>query len=148
MSQPVTQRVLVIDNDIRVRAAMAALIDATAGLQVVATIGACDDALAVGSLVGATVAVVDIDAGHTDGDVAAIHELAEHVTVVAVGNAAADGPRALQAGAVAFCDKNGDPDALTAAVEAAARCKPTRARPTGDTGRSGPPPAPPNPTTP
>ena len=121
MAQPVHRHVLVIGDDTRVRAALAALIDATPGLQVAATIGSTADALAIGRYVGATVAVVDVDAGQTEHDFATIRQLAEHLTVIAIGNATAGAIRALQAGATAVCDKNGDPDALTAAVEAAAR---------------------------
>ena len=131
MAQPVNKHVLVVDDDTRVRAAIAALIDATPGLQVAATIGSTADALAIGRYVGATVAVVDIDAGQTDDDFASIRELAEHLTVIAIGTATASAIRALQAGATAVCDKNGDPDALTAAVEAAARGRPL-ARSAGD----------------
>ena len=58
MPQPVTEQVLVIDADARVRAALVALIDATPGLQVAAAIGSTADAVAIGRGVGATVVVV------------------------------------------------------------------------------------------
>lgn len=130
MSQPVTQRVLVVGDDARVRAALAALIDATPGLLVAATIGSTADALAIGRFVGATLAVVDLDAGQADDDFATIRELAELLPVIAVGHATAGCIRAMEAGATAVCDKNGNPDVLTATVEAAARCRPARARTT------------------
>ncbi|HEY9494956.1 MAG TPA: hypothetical protein VIR15_08900 [Intrasporangium sp.] len=119
MPQPVTEQVLVIDADARVRAALVALIDATPGLQVAAAIGSTADAVAIGRGVGATVVVVDVDGGGADGDVVAIRELAEHLTVIAVSNDTAGAIRAYEAGAVAVCDKNGDPDVLTAAAKAA-----------------------------
>jgi DNA-binding NarL/FixJ family response regulator len=138
MAQPVNEQVLIVDDDARVRAALAALIDATPGLQVAAAIGSTADAVAIGRFVGANVAIIDVHAGQTDDDFATIRELAEHLTVIAVGNAMAGGIRALEAGAIAVCDQNGDSDALTATVEAAARCRPARAR-TTDEVRAGEP---------
>ncbi|GAB3055384.1 hypothetical protein GCM10027053_15270 [Intrasporangium mesophilum] len=134
MSQPVNERVLVVDHDTRVRAALAALIDATPGLQVAATTRSTDDAVAVGRLVGATIAIVDVDTGRTADNLAVVRELAQHLAVIAVGNGAHGRRRALDAGAIAVCDKNGDSDALTAAVVAAARHRPPRAGTTEDVG--------------
>ena len=121
MSQPVTERVLVIGSDARVRAALAALITATPGRHVADAIGTTADPVAIGRSLGATVVIVDVDGEAADGDAEAIRELAEHLTVIAVGNAAAGRARALQAGAIAVCDKIDDPDALTEAVKAAGR---------------------------
>lgn len=132
MTTSVNQRVLVVDVDARVRAAVAALIDATPGLQVAATLGSTADAVAIGRLVGATIAVVDVDTGNASHDLR-VRELAEHLAVIAVGSDAKGRRKALEAGAIAVCDKNGDPDALTAAVEAAARTAPEPA-PTNDVG--------------
>ena len=132
MTTSVNQRVLVVDVDARVRAAVAALIDATPGLQVAATLGSTADAVAIGRLVGATIAVVDVDTGNASQDLR-VRELAEHLAVIAVCSDADGRRKALEAGAIAVCDKNGDPDALTAAVEAAARTAPEPA-PTTDVG--------------
>lgn len=142
MAQPVNERVLVVDGDARVRAALAALIDTTPGLQVAATTGSAAAAGALGRLVGATVAVVDVDADQTNDNLATIHELAEQLPVIAVCDATAGGIRALEAGATAVCDKNGDPDALTAAVVAAARCPRRRARATATSAPATPAPTP------
>lgn len=124
MTPPANERVLVVDDDTRVRAALAALIDATPGLQVAATTASTADVVAIGRRVRATVAVVDVDSGQLAGGFSAIRGLAEHVTVVAVGDATAAGNRARDAGAIAVCDKNGNLDALTAAVQTAARTRP------------------------
>jgi DNA-binding NarL/FixJ family response regulator len=132
MAQPVNERVLIVDADVRVRAALKALIDTTPGLQVAATAVSPSDASVLGRLLGATVAVVDVEADQTAAAVATIHELAEQLPVLAVCTATAAGLRALQAGASAFFDKHGDPDSLIAAVVAASRSgtttRPARSR--------------------
>lgn len=125
------QRVLVVDGDGRVRAALAALIDATPGLRVAATTASTGGADVVARSAGATVAIVDVDTGRLEDELATIHALAEHLPVVAVGNAGSNGVRAMAAGATAFCDKDGDPDSLTAAVAAAAGPATTRRRTQG-----------------
>lgn len=124
------ERVLVVDADARVRAALAALIDATPGLHVVAATGSTADAGTIACTSRATVAVVDVDAGQPDDDYAVIGQLAGRLPVVAICHAAFSGARALGAGATALCDKSGDPDALTAAVAAAARHRSSRDLPT------------------
>jgi DNA-binding NarL/FixJ family response regulator len=132
MAQRVNERVLIVDADARVRAALRALIDTTPGLQVAATAVSPADASVLGRLLGATVAVVDVEADQADAVLATIQELAEKLPVLAVCTATAVGLRALQAGASAVFDKHGDPDALIAAVVAAARCdtttRPARSR--------------------
>jgi len=120
-SESPAQRVLVVDRDARVRAALAALIDATPGLEVAAATGSVAEAALLAQATGAAVAVVDIEASRPDDDLAAIHELAGRLPVVAVCAANSAGARAVTAGATAFCDKDGDADCLTAAVAAAAR---------------------------
>jgi len=128
MAQPRSDihRVLVVDHDARVRAALAALIDATPGLEVAAVTGSTADAIAVARSMVASVVVIDVDA-HPGDAFTTIHELAEHLPVVAVSNATSGSGGALIAGAMALCDKNGDADSLTAAVAAAATaCAATR----------------------
>lgn len=115
------RRVLVVDRDERVRTALAALIDATPGLEVAATTGSIEDAGRVARAAGATVAVVDIEAAKPDDDLDTVRGLAAHLPVVAICAATSAGLRAVTAGATAFCDKDGDADCLTAAVTAAAR---------------------------
>jgi DNA-binding NarL/FixJ family response regulator len=115
------ERVLVIDADARVRAALAALIDGTPGLRVVATTGSTADAGSIACSTRATVVVVDLDAGQRDDDFAVIGQLAGQLPVVAICYAGSSDARAVAAGATALCDKSGDPDALTAAVTAVAR---------------------------
>lgn len=132
MAQPIQgrERVLVIDADTRVRAALAALIEATPGLRVVATTGSTADAGSIACSTRATVVVVDVDAGHRDDDFAVIRQFASQLPVVAICYAGSSGAGAVAAGATALCDKSGDPDALTAAVTAAARQRSTP-EPTG-----------------
>jgi DNA-binding NarL/FixJ family response regulator len=130
MAQPIPdpERVLVVNADARVRAALAALIDATPGLCVAATTSSIGDAGRLASAFRASVAVVDADAGEPD-DLAVMGQLATHLPVVATCDVASNGGRALAAGAMATCDKNGDPDDLLAAVAAAARQRRPRGRP-------------------
>jgi DNA-binding NarL/FixJ family response regulator len=115
------RRVLVVDRDARVRAALAALIDATPGLEVAAATGSLADVGRIARMVAATVAVVDVDAARPDDDLAIINDLARCLPVVAVCAASSAGGRAVAAGASAFCDKDGDADCLMAAVVAAAQ---------------------------
>lgn len=93
MAQPVNERVLVL-NPTRVHAALAALIEATAGPQVAAPIGSSVAVGAIGRFVEATVTVLDVAAGHRDDDFATIRALPERRTVIAVGTATAAGIRA------------------------------------------------------
>ena len=146
MSQSLSEKVLVVVDAARVRAALTALIDATPGLQVAAATGPTADVGDIARAAGATIAVVDVDTGQADVDLAALRELAPHLAVIAVGSGA-DGRRALEAGAIALCDKNGDPDALTAAVTAAALGRPASARTSEDVGAGDPAPHLPNGTT-
>lgn len=118
-SQP--RRVLVVDRDTRVRAALAALIDATPGLEVAAATGSVADVGRIARAAAATVAVVDVEAARPDDGLAIVSALAHHLPVVAVCAASSAGARAVTAGASAFCDKDGDADCLMAAVAAAAQ---------------------------
>ena len=127
MTTPTAQprRVLVVDRDPRVRAALTALIDATPGLEVAAATSLTELPCVLGTP-AADVAVVDVTAGHPEDDLAAIRDLSARLPVVAVSAAGTDGVHAIAAGAMACCDKDGDADCLIAALTAVA---PPGARP-------------------
>ena len=116
---PEAYRVFVVSADQRVLVALAALINATPGMLVVDLTDCCADASSIPGAGSADAAVIEVDAAHPDADLATIRELARRVPVVAVCDAS-EGPRALAAGATAYCVKGTDPDRLVAVVAGAA----------------------------
>jgi DNA-binding NarL/FixJ family response regulator len=124
-------RVIVLGADARVRAALGALIDATPGLRVVASVAAVGDGLPVVASGEADVAVVDITDRCPERDLLAIRTLAAALTVVAVAASGYHAGPARAAGAAAFCDKDGNADALTEALRAVATRSVRRASDSG-----------------
>lgn len=124
-------RVIAVGGDARVRAALAALIDATLGLRSIDVATAATDGAFMAAAADADVAVVDIDEADPERDLRALSELATHLPVIAVSASSSHALRAFEAGAAAFCDKDGDTDALTAAVRAAATDPDRSSRRTG-----------------
>jgi len=113
-------RVLVVDDDPRVRAGLAGALGATAGLALVAVTGSPACALAAAGQ--ADVALVDALLPAIADGVALVRRLSRHVPVVAIS---LDGTRrrdALAAGAVAYLEKDGSLDDLVAALRRAATC--------------------------
>ena len=121
MAEPTNEahRIIVVSADQRVLVALAALINATPGMLVVARTNCLAYASTIFGSGGANAAVVEVGAAHPDADLATIRELARRVPVVAVCDVS-EGPGALAAGATACCDKGTDPDRLVAVVAAAA----------------------------
>ena len=118
MIRPV--RVLVVDDDPRVRAGLAGALGATPGLALVAVTGSPRRAVAVAAAGEADVALVDALLPTLADGVALVRSLAPHLPVVAMS---LDGSRrrdALAAGAVAYVEKDGALDDLVAALDAAA----------------------------
>jgi DNA-binding NarL/FixJ family response regulator len=113
-------RVLVVDDDPRVRAGLAGALGATAGLALTAVTGSPARALALAAAGQADVALVDALLPTLADGVALVRGLAPHVPVVAIS---LDGSRrrdTLAAGAVAYVEKDGALDDLVAALRRAA----------------------------
>jgi two-component system response regulator DesR len=103
--------VLVVDDDARVRRALHDLIDASGGMQVVATAGGVGEALEVDARTAPVVALVDVLLPDRADGVELVRALARRGRrVVATSVLAAVGHDALAAGAVRFVEK--EPDAL------------------------------------
>lgn len=112
MATRTDRRVLVLAADTRVRCGLAALLDATAGLQVVAQAGSLRAALNAIAVRNPDVAVVDVCLNDAERSYAAIRAIAAMLPPVAVSAARADAAMAVAAGAIACCDKDGDADPL------------------------------------
>ncbi len=117
MTRPHRARVLVVDGDQRVRAAVRALLDDGAGTEVQAVDR--DEAMRwqPQALAGIEVAVVDISTASSQ-DLTLVERLADVMPVVAVSMSGSARVAALAAGASLFVDKDGDASALVAAVRA------------------------------
>lgn len=124
MSRSDVIRVLVVDDDARVRRALHALIDASGGMQVVATAGEVGEALDVDARTAPVVALVDVLLPDLADGVELVRALVRRGRrVVAISVWAAVRDDALAAGAVRFVEKA--PDAqrlLTALRHSAERC--------------------------
>jgi DNA-binding NtrC family response regulator len=109
-------RVLVVDDDARVRRALHDLIDASGGMQVVATAAGVGEALEVDARTGPLVALVDVLPDRADG-VELVRALAGRGRrVVAISVSAAVRDDALAAGAVRFVEKAPDAQRLLTAL--------------------------------
>lgn len=115
-------RLLVIDDDPRVRAALGQTIALEADLVMVADAATGPAALAVAERVDAAVALVDVLLPDATTGLALVRRLAERPGCAVVAMSVRGGlrPAALAAGADAFVEKGGDIDALLDAVRAAA----------------------------
>ena len=106
--------VLVVDDDARVRSALAGLLEATGGMSAV-TAGPDQARSLTWPLRGIGVAVVDVPDGSTRS-VDLVSRLARRVPVVAVSMHASLHLPAIQAGAAAFVEKSGDAAAILDAI--------------------------------
>jgi DNA-binding NarL/FixJ family response regulator len=118
--------VLVVEPDARVRTALTALIDATPGLRVVGECTCPAEAEDVRRRTSPTVAVVGMCS--CDGALQAFTELTVHLPVVAVSPCRCEADRALAAGAIEFCDQDGDADRLSVTLLAVADAAASDAR--------------------
>ncbi|MGZ6269533.1 MAG: response regulator [Candidatus Limnocylindrales bacterium] len=114
-------RVLVVDDDPRVRAGLTDVLVATPGLAVAASTGSARRALAVASAGSADVALIDALLPTLADGVRLVRALAVHVPVVAISLEGASRAEMLAAGAVAFVEKDGAVDDLLVTVTAAPR---------------------------
>lgn len=112
-------RVLVVDDDARVRDALRHLLDEVTGLQCLAVdTGQAMRLVTWGSTV-ADVAVVDLPSQPGEGS-ALVERLADLMPVVVVSMSGSQRVDALAAGAVCFVEKDGDATALVGAIRSAA----------------------------
>ncbi len=110
------RRVLIVDDDPRVRAALTALITATTDLTVAAAVGTARDARAALATRPVDLILVDVQLPHRDDGIGLIQTLSRRHLVVAMS---IDGSRrapALRAGAADFLEKNGNPDDILEAL--------------------------------
>jgi two-component system, NarL family, response regulator DesR len=122
-------RLLVADDDARVRAAIGQTIALEAGLVVVAAAADAEAALVLAERTGPSVALVDVLIPDEAAGLALVHSLAQRpgslaqrpgCAVVAMSVHSGLRHAALAAGAVAFVEKAGDIDAVLATIRAAA----------------------------
>ena len=115
-------RLLVADDDARVRAAIGQTIALEAGLVVVAVAAGAVAAVALAERTGPAVALIDMLIPDEAAGVALVRSLAQRPGCAVVAMSVRGGLRraALAAGAVAFVEKAGDIDAILDAVRAAA----------------------------
>lgn len=125
-SDGVRTRVLVVDGDRRVRTALATLLAAAPGFQIVAAVGDAPSAIAATNAAVAAgtpveVAVVDAQLPDLAGGLSAMRRLSRsRVAVVAISAQANARGQAIAAGAIAFVDKGGAPEHILTAAYAAA----------------------------
>ncbi len=112
-------RVLVVDDDARVRDALSHLLDEVTGLQCLAVDTGQAMRLVTWWSTVTDVAVVDLPSESSAGS-ALVERLAGLVPVVVVSMSGSQRVAALAAGAVRFVEKDGDAAALVAAIRSAA----------------------------
>src|SRR4051794_29732359 len=109
-------RVLVVSSDSRVATALAELVNALPGLTAAAiTRTPCDVDDAVTALCP-QLAVIDVAHRTTANDLQIVRRLARRVPVITVSDSRELRSRALAAGAICHCDKDGEIDRLAAAL--------------------------------
>jgi two-component system nitrate/nitrite response regulator NarL len=115
-------RLLVVDNDVRVRMAIGQTIALEADLIIVADAADATAALALAAQVNPSVALVDILLPDQVTGLALVRSLVQRPGCAVVAMSVRDGLRsaALAAGAAAFVEKGSDIDAVLDAVRAAA----------------------------
>jgi DNA-binding NtrC family response regulator len=118
-TSPTAHRVLIVDNDTRLRRALTELVNASDGFAVVATEGSSHGVATAATDAAATVALVVVDSAADRRALTRVRVLADQMPVVAVSATASAAGSATDAGATAFCEMDGNTDALVAALGAA-----------------------------
>jgi DNA-binding NarL/FixJ family response regulator len=125
MSRSDVIRVLVVDDDARVRRALRELIDASEGMRVVAIAGDASNALRADECAGPAVALVDVLLPSQPDGIGVVRELAlRGRPVVATSVSAAARNDALSAGALCFVEKGPDTQPLLTALRHSAEQQP------------------------
>jgi DNA-binding NarL/FixJ family response regulator len=111
-----SKRVLVVDDDQRVRAALVALLDGTPGLEVAADVGSVAEARAAFERTAPDAVLVDVLLpGRADG-LGLIAQLSACRPVVAISVDGGARESAIAAGASAYLEKDGHPEEILAAL--------------------------------
>jgi DNA-binding NarL/FixJ family response regulator len=110
------RRVLIVDDDPRVRAALTALIAATADLTVTAAVGTARDACTALATRPVDLILIDVHLPHPDDGITLIQTLSRRYLVVAMSIDGSSRAPALRAGVADFLEKNGNPDDILEAL--------------------------------
>ena len=113
-------RVLIADDDHRVRTALSALLTSYAGFDIVGTSATTDGALTLARQHRPTVALIDILLPEAPDGLGLLHAVTNELQIPAIAMSIDGGlrKRALAAGATSFFDKDGRADQLIAALRA------------------------------
>ncbi len=116
-------RVLIADNDARVRAALRSFLSASTGFDVVADAGSAAEALELARKHAPAVAIVDILLPTASEGLSLLRTMTGELRIPAVAISIRGGLRspALAAGAQEFVEKDSSPEFLLPALRAAAR---------------------------
>jgi DNA-binding NarL/FixJ family response regulator len=113
-------RVLIADDDHRVRTALSALLGSSAGFDIVGTSATTDSALTLARQHRPTVALIDILLPEASDGLGLVRAITDELHIPAIAMSIDGGLRnsALAAGATRFFDKDGTADRLVAALRA------------------------------
>jgi two-component system response regulator DesR len=115
-------RVLIADDDHRVRTALSALLTGSAGFDIVGTSATTDSALTLARQHRPTVALIDILLPEAPDGLGLLRAITDelHIPAIAMSIDGGHRNRALTAGATWFFDKDGTADRLIAALRSVA----------------------------
>jgi DNA-binding NarL/FixJ family response regulator len=113
-------RVLIADDDHRVRTALATLLTSTAGFDIVGASATTDTALTIARQHRPTIALIDILLPEASDGLGLLRALTDELHIPAIAMSIDGGLRrsALAAGATLFVDKDSTADSLVAALRA------------------------------